>query len=359
METKIHKQLDEARGHFYSWRMVEAYNIFRRFFDRLPFRLEKEHAENISMFVRVLGELGKINELKFYVGELERHYEKSKDPVITYALAVVYSNSSVQRPESARKLLDELVRNPAAQEYHARAKLFLANYYDRHKDDTAACRTIIDSIGDVTEPSVKVLVDIWRAKLLREEKKYAESEALLNLLFSQINSQKDWYPYFSAKVVLAILFLKQKRLEEASATIDEVRKKFEGRHFKTIQIQLDALQRQIEEESRLGIVRFVPGDNDSTFHYSNRSLKLKKKSTAEKLLSLLVRKKFLDKGVIVRNLYNRQYEATRDDKLVYYHIHSLRKRLLELGLPSDAIRSEGEGYRFVPEVETVGEPAWV
>ena len=74
--------LEEAREHFYAWRMLEAYNIFRRFFDRLPFSPEKEHAEYIGPFVRVLFELGKEFELKFYLAELEKLYQKQKHPHI-------------------------------------------------------------------------------------------------------------------------------------------------------------------------------------------------------------------------------------------------------------------------------------
>ena len=112
MESKIHKQLEEAKSHFYAWRMLDAYNILRRFFDRLPFQPDPRHAEYIGIFVRVLGELGRTSELKFYVATLERHYERNKNPVIGYALIVVYMNLSEARPESAKKLCDELLRMP-------------------------------------------------------------------------------------------------------------------------------------------------------------------------------------------------------------------------------------------------------
>ena len=72
MGPKLHTQLEEAKACFYSWRLVEAYNILRRYFDRLPFQPEPEHAEYIGLFVRTLAELGKDYELKFYVTELER-----------------------------------------------------------------------------------------------------------------------------------------------------------------------------------------------------------------------------------------------------------------------------------------------
>ena len=75
----------------------------------------------------------------------------------------------------------------------------------------------------------------------------------------------------------------------------------------------------------------------------------------EKLLLLLLKKKFVNKENIVKRIYARNYDSERDDKLIYYQIHSLRKRLSEIGLPSEAIRSKGNGYRLVPAVEMLGE----
>src|SRR4051812_46493744 len=102
MKTKIEDQLEEAKAHFYAWRMLDAYNLFRRFFDRLPFQPDPRHAEYIGIFVRILGELGRISELKFYVAALERQYAREKNPVIGFALVVVYTNMSEPRPETSK-----------------------------------------------------------------------------------------------------------------------------------------------------------------------------------------------------------------------------------------------------------------
>jgi len=350
MEEKTRKQLEEARAYFYSWKLTEAYVILRRFFDRMPFRIEKEHAEYISIFVRILGELGKNNELKFYVGELEKIGKRARDPVVTFTLAVVYLNLVEARPEAAKELLESVIADPQGAEFHAKAKIFLANYYDRYRGDIGACRRIIDSIGEVNDPSVRVLVDIWRAKLLRDEQRYDEADRLLGELVGRIDARRDWYAYYTAQIVRAIQYLRQGRVEEAAAIVGEVRRKFEGRAFKSLQIQLDALQVQLEKESALGVIEFIPGDRASTFIYSSRTLTLKKRTPAEKLLVMLARKRYLDKAGIARNLYERPYDGIRDDKRIYYHIHSLRKRLKQIGLPAEAITNEGAGYRLVPQV---------
>jgi tetratricopeptide (TPR) repeat protein len=251
-------------------------------------------------------------------------------------------------------MLEEVISNPAAASFHSKAKMFLANYYDRFRDDVAACRQIIDSIGEEPDPSVRVLVEIWKAKLLRDEQRFAEAEALLATIMQSLDARKDWYAYYTAQIVRAILYLRQGKAEAAAETVDDVRRKFEGRNFKSLQIQLATLEKQLEKETALGVIEFIPGERISTFIYSSRKLLLKKQTPAEKLLVLLARKRYLDKAGIARNLYERPYDGIRDDKRIYYHIHSLRKRLRQIGLPSEAITNEGAGYRLVPKVKMVG-----
>jgi tetratricopeptide (TPR) repeat protein len=354
MESNNHKSLEKAKAFFYSWRMLEAYNIFRRYFDRLPFQPEKEHAEYIGTFVRVLFELGKEFELKFYLTELERHYEKSKAPYIAYALGVVYSYSGQPKMEAAKTIFEEIVKDPEAKSFHPKAKMMLADYYSR-KNDMLACRMLIDSIEVPAEDkTLGVLVEIWRAVIARREKKLSEAKATLETLLAGLTPDVDWYSFFSAKVILAMTYIDEGDIKKAKAIVAEVKAMFEGRHFKSVQVQLDSLDALLKEKTGLGTLKFEQVDDECTFTYANKTLQLKNNSPAERLLLLLVKKKFLDKAIIVKNLYDRQYNAELDDKLIYYHIHTLRKRLKDIGLPAEAIANEGNGYRLVPEVETVG-----
>ena len=96
------------------------------------------------------------------------------------------------------------------------------------------------------------------------------------------------------------------------------------------------------------------GVDQSEFTYQNHILRLKNASTTGKLLSLLVRKRFLEKQHIASFLYGREYQGVEDDRRIYYHVHSLRKKLKSIGIPEHAIISEKNGYRLVPKVETVG-----
>ncbi len=352
MNLKINRQLDEARDHYFSLRLVEAYNILRRYFDRIPFQFDRAHAEYVGMFVRILAELGKTHELKFYVTELERHYEKCQDPALGFALAVVYRSLPDPRAESARKLFEEVIQHPDAGVYQIKSKMMLAHYYDWKNGDTAACRQLIDSIKEPEDPTVRLLWRIWQAKILRDEKKFDEAETLLKAVLDTVTPEADWYAHFSAKVVLAILYLKRDDLENAGRIVNEVRQLFAGRNFKSLRTQMEELEKQLREKSTLGVVQFTPRADGSVFSYQNRELKLKPESPAEKLMTLMVRGRVLNKEGIVRQLYDRDYNGVEDDRLIYYHIHALRKRLQAIGIPAEAISTDEDGYRFIPKVET-------
>lgn len=352
------EQLGAAKAHFYACRLVDAYHLFRRFFDRIPFQVEKEHAEHIAMFVRVLWELGKHHELKFYLAELEKHREKSKDPDIAYTLAVIYRSLPEPQDEKARDLLEEIIRNPLAKEYQIKAKIALAKYYDWKRNDLAACRELIFSIQEPSDERLRVLWEIWKAKVLRDEKNFDEAERTLSRIFETVTVESDWYAYASAKIIEAILYLKKGALDKALQIANEVQALFENRNFKSLKVEIDELHKQIRERTEMGCLRLFNGPEKSEVSYEKQSLELKRSSPAYKLLTLLMRKRFVDKESIIRLIYDRSYRNLDDDKLVYYHIHALRTRLRSIGVPGEAISNESNGYRWVPKVEISGEELW-
>jgi len=349
MESKTRTQLEEAKAYFYAWRLVEAYNLFRRFFDRLPFKPEKEHAEYIGMFVRTLVELGKEYELKFYVAELEKLRLRQQIPEVDYSLGVVFRYLDPPRLEACRTLFEGIVKNPNAVHLHAKAKMMLADYYEVN-DDYASARLLIDSIR-TEDPSLLRLVRIWNSVIFHREKKFAEAEACLNKLFEDLKPESDWYAYFSAKIILAVTFLDQRRLPESKQVVEEIKKLFAGRCFKSIQEQLRYLESRLKKEESLGSVSLLNGLNESQMKYRDVTLSLRNKDPRDRLLVLLMKKGFLEKSMIVKAVYQRAYQGESDDKLIYYHIHALRKRLKAAGLPPEAILNEENGYRWVPEVE--------
>jgi hypothetical protein len=232
--------------------------------------------------------------------------------------------------------------------------MMLADYYSR-KNDLVSCRMLIDSIeAPADDKKFSTLVDIWKAVVARREKRFDDAREGLEALLKTLSKDEDWYSYFSAKVVLAMTHIDEGDLADAKAILAEVKEMFEGRHFKSVQVQLGELDALLREKNGLGTIKFQQGETECLFIYANKTIPLKNKSPAERLLLLLVKKRFLDKAIIVKNLYDRQYNPELDDKLIYYHIHTLRKRLKAIGLPAEAIANEGNGYRLVPEVENVG-----
>jgi tetratricopeptide (TPR) repeat protein len=357
MDSKKLKQLEEAKVFFYSLRLVESYNILRRFFDRLPFQPEPEHAEYIGIFVRVLVELGKEYELKFYLSELDRLLEKSKNPEIAFQLAVVYLHLADPKIETAKKLIDFVLRDSQSSKLHAKAKLLLVACYNR-ANDYDSCREVLDSIPMGIDVAIDPLVKIWKAKLLINEQKLNEAEPLLTEIFNSLSRQQDWYPYTSARLLLGQLYVHQKKIGPAKEIRAEVRRMFDGKHFRSIQLQLNGLEELLKEPSNLTTIQLVRRDGEPGVAYSDKFISLKGRGTTKKLLLLLSGKKTVDKVSIVKNLYHRQYDGEKDDKLIYYQIHSLRKCLKSIGLTSQAIVNESEGYRLVPEVDVKGGEPW-
>jgi len=355
MDSKIQKNLQTAKGHYYAMRLVEAYNILRRYYDRLPFQAEAEHAEYIGMFLRILSELGKTFELHFYMETLEKLHAKTPHPAIAYQLGMVYFFLKEPRYEAGKKMLESLLRHPDAQDYHIRAKMMLAQYYKTVHSDIGASRQLIDSIGVCNDPHLQPLISVWQAVILLEEKNYAEAEITLRSVLASTTLETNWYACFVAKLNLACVFIERREVDKASQMIAEIEELFKGKNFKLLNFHIAELKKVIVAQSKPGPMKLSLIDGEKILTYEKKSLSLNTKIPSDKLLMLLAKRGYLDKAFIVKTLYSRSYDAKRDDKLIYYHIHTLRKRLGEMGVPSDAILSEDGGYRLVSEVETLEE----
>jgi len=247
MNERNNTQLERAKAHFYSWRFTESYNILRLYFSRLPFQPEREHAEYIGIFTRVLAELGKSRELEFYMLELERLHRRTPTPLIAFQLAMVYRNLPQPRIKETIALLEKLVSDPSAKEYQIKAKMMLAHCYDWLESDTKHCREIIDSIEDPEERDLKIMLDLWRAKLDRDEGKPKKALLILNSVLDELMLPHDWYLYFSAKILLADLYLGQRNLKAAQAHLVDIRDLLTGRRFRAIEIQVEALEKRAKE----------------------------------------------------------------------------------------------------------------
>lgn len=354
MATAAHNRLAEAEGLFYSWRLPEAYTILRRYFDRLPFRPEPEHAKYIGIFIRTLLELGKDFELNFYLGELQRQYEKLKEPHLAYQLGMIHLNR--EQLESARKLFEQLITSPDAAKFHNRARMGLMYIYcSRQPADVASCRQIFSSVAPPADDVERWLLDIWEANILRYEKRYPESEAKLKAVLDAVSADSNWYVHFSAQIILAWLYINRGQMDAARLLVPELKRVFSKRHFRQVEARIEELDKALTQSDGLDPVSLGIGEsrNEATLTYLSRSIKLTGATPVDKLLLLLTKNRFVDKEKIVFCLYEREYSGKKDDKLIYSHVHAIRKRLKTIGLPAHAVLSEGKGYRFVPQVKRV------
>ncbi|MBI1859750.1 MAG: hypothetical protein HYR96_02385 [Deltaproteobacteria bacterium] len=235
--------LIQAKEHFYALRLLESYAIFRRFFDRIPFQPEKRHAEYIGMFARLLAELGKTSELKFYMGELERWQSKLHDPSIAYQLAIVYSYLPEPRIESARRIFEQLLKDPNAADYRLKARMMLADYYD-NKNDLGACRQLIFGVdlNDVDDPVLNLMYQVWRGKILSDENQHDEAMKIVTSVLEQVSVETNWYLYWWCKVILARTYFRVKRKKDAQRIITEVKEFLKIRRCRSLENHLSWLQ---------------------------------------------------------------------------------------------------------------------
>lgn len=236
-----------AREHFYSLRLLEAYAIFRRFFDRIPFQPEKRHAEYIGMFARVLAELGKTGELKFYMGELERWYQRSREPSISYQLAIVYSYLPEPRTEAAKRIFEALMTDPAAGDYRLKARMMLADYYDM-KGDLAACRQLVFGVAleGISDPTLQLMYRVWRSKILRDEGRLDEAELGLNQILDRTTIETNWYVYWWTRLILARVFVLRKKRREALAIVADVEEFLRTKRCRSLENHLESFRQFID-----------------------------------------------------------------------------------------------------------------
>lgn len=349
MEKNPQNELERAKDLFHASLYLEAYSILRRYYDRLPFKQEDGHLEHISIFVRLLSELGKSNELKFYTGILESLYEKEKCPDFAYQLAFVYIESNPPRIKQAKELLEEVIRSPISKKYISKSKMALAYCYDVAAD-ISACRRIIFSIDPTeVEENLQEYLKIWKARVLLSEKNYSQCEQILDEVFKLRGENMDWQTYLFGKTLRGTLCLQLDRLDEARQIVEDLKDNAKN-NGRTAVRAIHYLTEKIQERDKKPVLSVSQKLGEITLDYAGRTLSIKGASLAEKLLMVFLSNGKCDKSEIVRTIHERDYQGKEDDQLIYYHVNGVRKILQKLGLDSGAVRSDGNHYRLVPEI---------
>lgn len=355
MEMKTQKELEKAKEHFYELRLVECYNILRRYFDRLPFKPEKEHGEYIGIFVRVLSEIGKKNELSFYLSELEKLEPKMFCPFVTYQLAVAYVNAEPPQLKQAVTLLERFLKSQTKGDLAAKAKMTLAYCYDSISKDVAAVKGLIFSINDFEDPSVGFLLETWKAKVFRDEGNFIEAEKTLKNLLNELTPERDWYAYFTAKIIFIGLYRDWEKMDLARQLLVETINLAKEKPLRTIKRQLSVIQESFaEHRAKLPLVVRV-GKTGEVISYMDSTLDIDDSKPFEKLTKLLLIQKRLTKDEIIQALFNRDYCAESDDPIIYYHVHGVKKLLKKLGVANPNLVKKGPHYEFNETVQLVEE----
>lgn len=352
MKKEQLSDLIRARELFSALRLQEAYPLFRRFFDQLPFNPVSEHAENFGLFIRVLYELGKEEELNFYQRALEKLYRENETTELGYQLALSYLTEDVSQVKTAKKMFEKIISHSANPNLTAKIKMGIATCYDILERDWAVCASVIDSIDEIgLDPYLRDLVQVWKAKNLRDAGVLESAERNLGTLLARVSPQFHWHAYFSAKVVLGGVYLKQGRFDRLLDLINEVRSYCSKYPLRTVQRQIDYLAEQIKGEPSSAPLLWERSPHTSILSYEGKTIHLRGEHPWEKLLMLLMQEKVAPKTEIIEHLYQRKYRPKTDDKLIYSHIYSLKKNLLKIGLSEKTVVKEPVGYRWVPEVK--------
>lgn len=229
-------------------RLQEAYPFFRRFYDRIPFRLEPEHAQNLAVFIRILFELRKSQELQFYANVLQSHYERTHDAESGFQLAYVYCHPGPnQRLKTAKKVLEEIAISELSTDLQIKAKLCLAYCYDVLFHDVASCRKLIDSLPATKDVRLTNLIQTWQANVLIDENKLTEAEAVLQKLIESVQEKTDWWSFYLARINLCRLYAKQSKGKEAEALLRELIQLTAGKPLRSVSEQLQLLMKELKQ----------------------------------------------------------------------------------------------------------------
>jgi len=349
-------ELNRACQLYLNLRLKEAYPLFRRFFDQLPVRPQKEHADYFGQFIRVLYELGREDELSFYRNTLENLYRDTATTEIGYQLGMSYLTSDEIQVKTAKRIFEKLIEKPVDHDLLAKIKMGLATCHDFLAHDWGVCTSIINSIEEKDlSPYLLDLVSVWKAKNLRDAGLLKEAEAHLGTLLSRVSAQFHWHAYFSAKIILGGVYLKQGRFERLLDLVSEVKAYCAQNPLRTIQRQIDYLAEQIKGEPQRSRIELVNSQRQRILSYEGKTIPLHGEQPWEKLLLLFLQDRIAPKTEIIKHLYHRKYRHKSDDKIIYAHIHSLKKNLLKLGLSEKTIVKEPVGYRWLPDVTFVEE----
>jgi hypothetical protein len=204
------------------------------------------------------------------------------------------------------------------------------------------------------DPPLSRVIGIWRANLARKAKNFEQAERYVRQVLADCSIENDWYSYLSAKIEEAKLSFARRDLQSMNGTLSDLRLLLKGRRCRSIQHQLQMLERWVREEGQSEVLRLSTKAGHDTLAYADKRLTLTGQTIRERILLLLLRKRTISMESIANQIYSITYEPKRHDKRIHFQIHSVRSLLGEIGVPRAAIRFGKDGYRLTTPVEISG-----
>jgi len=347
-------QLSRARSLYHDLNLEGACHEYRAVFQDLPIHKACDLVEDFSLFIRCLYELDYQSELNFYREQLGNISERNRNPNLGYQLALSYLTQNSDSVSEAIHCFEKLLSQTQDTNLLARIKMGLATCHDIQSGDWKICDSVVSSIEvKGLDPYLFDLVQVWKAKVLRDSGQLLEAENLIGKTIAKIRSHFHWHAYLSAKVILGGVYLKQERFDQLLEVIKEVRSYCDSYPLSSIRRQINYLADQIRGYESSTPLVWEKNPTSSVLRYEDKALVLTGEKPWQKLLFHLIQEKILPKKEIIRRIYHRQYHPQRDDKLIYGHLSLLKKNLLKLGISQKLVAKDSRGYRWIPEVSEV------
>jgi hypothetical protein len=343
MRPSQEEKLVEARQYFYRYQFRQAYHIYRQAFSSLPFQITQSQLDHIGHYMRVLLELDRMGELKFYLPILERNYEQSASPQIGYALAYVhYFTASKAR---ARELF-EAVRNNSGEDTDLRIKasMMLARL----------ASSLVDTIHEIQaidfparDPHLVKLLEVWRCIILRYQGRVPDSIERLRALCASCDPVLDWYCILAAKDALIRGQLQIMDFDGARDEIEGLGESADWGKFRTVQMQMEELNQVYRQHLSARTIVGVEKKSALQLSHAGQSIRVNQPAL-RRLLGLFQVSPTMTIRKVTTSLSVSQAELREIAR-------RLTDRLQELQLPKDSLDWQGIRLQLVPALRVAAE----
>ncbi len=236
MRPSQEEKLAEARRYFFAYQFRQAYHLYHQAFSTLPFQVVDSQLDHMGHFIRVLLELDRMEELKFYIPILEAHCEKVKGRYAGYALGFIHFYMGSRN--RAKELLQQVLAHAGDDgDLRIKATMILA-----HMAPDPETVSLIHSIDfPAKDERLAKLLLIWRQIVLRHQGRVQESVVGLQQLVQVCEAEREWYCVAAAKDALIRARLKMMDFDGARSEIESFKGAEDWGKFRTVAMQMESL----------------------------------------------------------------------------------------------------------------------